>query len=105
MSAMPGYGKSLRLRPKSGRVVAGVSFVIVGMLTAFLFATAASSGPSLDRDSNLGDLPCPSNETKLPNGACCAKANVSGCGDCCTDGLVPDAKTGKCAERPPEMLR
>lgn len=80
---------------------------ILGML---LLGTASAQIPSIESDTGLippgaRDAPCAMGETRLPNGACCAKANVSGCGECCTDGLIPDAKTGKCLDKPSEMLR
>ena len=84
-------------------------FVAVWILGVHLLGAASAQVPSIESDTGLippgaGDAPCAVGETRLPNGACCAKSNVSGCGECCTDGLVPDAGTGKCVQRP-ELLR
>ncbi len=42
------------------------------------------------------EQPCAQGETRLPSGACCAKTNVSACGECCPTGKAPNAATGTC---------
>ena len=99
------------LRTKDRRVSARVlRFGCAWALGGILFTSAPLSAPLLDSDTGLippgaGEALCGVGETRLPNGACCAKVNVSGCGECCTDGLIPDAKTGRCIGKPSEMLR
>ena len=98
-------------RTKGGRVSARVLwFVCAWALGGIFFTSAPLSAPLLDSDTGsfppeAGEALCGVGETRLPNGACCAKVNVSGCGECCTDGLIADAKTGRCIDKPSEMLR
>jgi hypothetical protein len=51
---------------------------------------------------------CAVGETRIPSGACCAKTQVSACGECCGPRQIPDEVSGTCVanfrqKMPPNM--